>query len=52
MRDLQESPAGQLRAAQGQAPLLEAFLDSVEQAPMASASIAQVLAPILCHPYD
>ena len=42
LRDLQESPAGRLRALQGRPMLLEAFLESVEPAPMASASIAQL----------
>lgn len=42
LRDLQTSPAGRLRELQGQPMLLEAFLEMVEPAPMASASIAQV----------
>lgn len=42
LRDLQESPTGRMRELQGQPMLLEAFLETVETAPMASASIAQV----------
>lgn len=42
LRDVQESPAGRLRELQGQPMPLEAFLETVEPAPMASASIAQV----------
>ncbi len=41
LRDLQESPAGQLRTLHGQPAFMEAFLETVEPAPMASASIAQ-----------
>ncbi|BDA51611.1 Protein ACTIVITY OF BC1 COMPLEX KINASE 8, chloroplastic [Coccomyxa sp. Obi] len=47
LRDLEESPAGRLRALQGQPMLLESFLESVEPAPMASASIAQVHGAVL-----
>lgn len=42
LRDLQASPIGRLHELQGQPMLLEAFLETVEPAPMASASIAQV----------
>ncbi|CAL8465766.1 g5302 [Coccomyxa elongata] len=47
LRDLQASPAGRLRELQGQPMLLEAFLETVEPAPMASASIAQVHGAVL-----
>lgn len=43
LEDLQESPAGRLCELQGQRmPLLDVFLETVEPAPMASASNAQV----------
>lgn len=42
LRDLLESPHGRLRLLQHQPVSLQNFLESVEQNPMASASIAQV----------
>ena len=47
LADLARSPAGRLRALQGRPLQLEAFLESVEEQPMASASIAQVAFPSL-----
>jgi hypothetical protein len=42
LRDLLESPFGRLMVQSGSPAMLETFLESVEQSPLASASIAQV----------
>ena len=47
LADLARSPAGRLRGAQGSPLMMESFLESVEEQPLASASIAQVALPAL-----
>lgn len=42
LRDLLDSPYGRLKVQQHQSVALGNFLESIEQTPMASASIAQV----------